>query len=203
MASIIEIDTQKGRDSNTNLLKLGFKSVLSYVSQDPDALITQDPMVARLIKGIFMVDEFHPRRFDWLRTLFSTINKGETYKFSHFYTVRESVSLFPLDFLNILFDESILNIETRNELLAYCDVEGTLLSQIDLEFLIEWCKEKNEVGIWKSIASGIQVLEKKVDNTYRLTTEAKEFLIASKKPTEILNCYAERIYKGELDWKTI
>ena len=66
--------------------------------------------------------------------------------------VGKTVTKFLEEFLNYLFDEKYLNSETRNNFTDVSEFEYSLFSKVDVEILINFCKERNDLEVWKSIA---------------------------------------------------
>ena len=184
---------QLSKNTVKYLLEYGLIACINFINQRLEVWKEYDIVIATVIKAIFSEDKFQSKRFDWLDTLFSTIRQEKLYDFPPLRIVRETVTMLTNDFLDYLYDDKYLDMDDRERLIELDNSGESILANVDTKLLIQWCNKQNNIKIWDTIASGIQVLEEDENHTCQLTAVAKEFLFQSPNPQQVLNRYIEFI----------
>lgn len=128
----------------------------------------------------------------WLDTIFSVVDKHYGYVHSFVNTIVTTVSLMPVAFFNRVFEGSEKQQNWRKSFIGHSDYQQSILSKIDVDVLIEWCKEKNDIRVWGPIASGIR-LWGEGDEGLTVSEPAFRLLEASPDPAVVLEVFAERV----------
>ena len=132
----------------------------------------------------------------WCEILFTAIAKNKIIgSLSSLHILHDTASLLPQRFLRYVFDDEYVDGETRNKILEFSQVSGSILSEIEPKILIEWCQKRSDPEIWESIAMGIKCLDYTGNHkTFKFSQVAKDFLDACPDPQSVLNCFAKSIY---------
>ena len=131
-----------------------------------------------------------------VKILFTAIAENKIIgSLSSLYILRDTVKLLPKRFLYYVFDDEYVDEETRNKILEFSQVTGSVLSEIKTKVLIEWCQQRNDPVIWETIAMGIKCLDFTGNHeVFKFSQVAKDFLDACPNPQTVLNCFAKSIY---------
>ena len=165
-------------ETPSKLLEYALKASIKLIGQDIQIWKDYDATIAKVIKATFTRNEFHSKRFDWLHALFSAINQENSVEFMQLKVVEVTVTKFPDDFLNFLFDDKYLNSETRYNFTDASEFDYSLFSKVNIETLIDFCKERNDTEVWKSIASSILVLYIFENERYKVNIGSKKILVS-------------------------
>ena len=133
---------------------------------------------------------------NWCEILFTAVSENKIIgPLSSLYLIRDTAMCLPNKFLNYVFDDNYINNETRNKILEFSQVSGSILSEIEPKILLEWCKQKNDPQIWETIAAGIKCLDHTENHEiFKFSQQAKDFLEVCPNSQEVLNCFAKSIY---------
>ena len=175
------------------LLEYGLIACINIINQDFKVWKEFDVVIAKVIEAIFSNKEFQSKKFDWLDALFFAIRQKKLYHFPPLRLVRETVTVLTEDFFDYLFDDKYLKQDERERLIELDNSGKSILANVDSKLLIQWCNTQNNKKVWDTIASGIQVIEEDEKQSYQLTAVAKEFLIKSPNPKQVLIRYIEFI----------
>ena len=175
------------------------------INQNLDDWKEFDALIANTIKNIFSDNLFQSKRFDWLDTLFTTLIRKNLTQYSQLKIVHETVNMILEDFLDYLFDDKYFDPDGRNRFVEMSSSEKSLFASVESDKLINWCKEKNDIEIWNTIALGIPVLNSESNQIYQLTEIAKKYLFESPERSQVLNSYIRVINRraelGEISTK--
>lgn len=130
----------------------------------------------------------------WLDSIFSVIDRHYGHVHSCESAIETTAMLMPEAFLNRVFEGSEEQQELR--LFFICDHgdRQSPLAKIDMDALIEWCRARNDINVWASIAAGISLWEKNEEQEGLTMSESSlRLLEAAPAPTVVLEVFAERI----------
>ncbi len=176
-------------------LKLGIQALTKNTENNPRSLDRYNDGIVELVKIFLQSNSSEELKYDWMRSFLSAINRCFNPKsFARDEVFKVVTTLIPRYFLDLLFDDEVVAKSIRESLLIEVD-NGLLLSELDIDTLIQWCNSQDSIEIWELIAFGLNCFEQdEVSTNYKFSTRAKKFLFESPCPERILGCFESRIY---------
>lgn len=126
-------------------------------------------------------------KLNWLDAIFSFVDHhGNIGKFKK--SIEITAAFMPEAFLNRFIEGFV-----ENSINKRCDRLEGMLSKIDIDVIIEWCKAKNNPQAWKIAAAGIELWS---ENSEQIQHSSLKLLEASPYPKVVLTSFAKRISIG-------
>ncbi|OOV86706.1 hypothetical protein [Oceanospirillum linum] len=183
-----------GKDEAQDVLgadwrKIGLQAAIQRLSRGHDNIgqMTKHYLES-VVKSALCFEENDAEKCEWLDAIFMFIDRN----YGHIHEFRDAIvttaSMLPEKFLDYLFDGT----ENRRFFISTDYDEQSLLSKINIDVLISWCREKSDTSIWRTIALGIELWSQEGNET-SLTKSAIQFLEAAPEPADILNVFSNRV----------
>ncbi|GEK51822.1 hypothetical protein [Vreelandella venusta] len=133
-------------------------------------------------------------KIEWLDTIFAVVDEhyGHIYAFEN--AIETTAELMPCAFLNRVFEGTEEEQDRRLFFIRHGGLLSSPLAKVDVGILIEWCRSRNDNGVWEAVAAGINLWSGNEDQrVVAMSASAIKLLEASPEPEEVLEVFAERI----------
>ena len=130
----------------------------------------------------------------WFDALFDAVDRRHGYLVAFNDSAHLSAKLMPCEFLDRVFIDDDEKRQKRFWFVECGAFRTPVLSGINVDTLITWCKARNDPDAWRVVASGLQIwISDGEDKTVRLGDAAIRFLEASPVPEDILKTIASKV----------
>lgn len=179
----------------SDLRRVGLRAAIQRLKRDHnDPGGSMDHRMGRVLGAALRFGDNDAEKLDWLDTLFAVVDERYGYIHAFENTIERTVALTPEAFLNRVFEGTEEEQRWRLFFIRHGGLRGSPLAKIDVEILIEWCRSRNDAGVWASVASGISLWSKDGDQgAVTMSESAIRLLEASPEPEAVLESFAERV----------
>ncbi len=175
------------------LIQIGFRAAIQILQKDTDdhgGLI--DDFMESVVVPALQSDRHEGRIEQWLDAVFYVIDKH--YGLVHDYrkTIQATVALIPEAFLSRLLADSKEQRCMRLFFMRGGVADTPLLSDVDIEILVDWCSSSDDPKVWAYVPHGLEIWSSSTEtkNT-TLREKAIKFLEAAPEPSVVLESFAE------------
>lgn len=154
---------------------------------------SSDYKMERVIGAALRYNGNEEDKVEWLDTIFSSIDEQYGYMLKFESVIQTTAASMPKEFLNRVFEGTEEQQRSRQCCIRDNDSRHPPLAKIDIDVLIEWCRDRNDTSLWGTVAGGISLWSKDGDQEeVRLSELAIKLLEASSEPEVVLEAFAER-----------
>ncbi|EBV4964778.1 hypothetical protein LV724_001788 [Salmonella enterica] len=179
-----------------DLRQTGLKAAtLRFYRNDSDRGGSTDYKMERVVDAALRFGGNEVEKQLWLDTIFSVVDKHYGYINTFENTIGTTAALVPEAFLNRIFEGSEEQQQRRLFFIRHGGLRRLPLSKINADVLIEWCRNKSDPGAWSTIASGIGLWPKNMNQQdgINLWDAALRFLENSPEPKAVLESFSEQV----------
>lgn len=184
-----------GGKLDVELKRLGLKAAtarLLRIQSDPDGAV--DYYIKRIIGAVLPADKSNEEVTKWLDTIFSVIDSTHGYLHGYAHSIRVTAEKMPQEFLDRVFP-SDKEIRKKRWFFINQDKKDQLpLDAIDIDVLIDWCRNRDDHEVWQVVASGIYPwMVNKSDELVDLSEAAMKLLESAPNKEHVLAAYSCKI----------
>lgn len=175
---------------------IGLRAAIQRLKGDHrDAGGSMDYHMERVVSSALRFDGNETEKLEWLDTLVADIDEHYGYIHAFESAVATTIKLMPGAFLNRIFEGTEKEQHRRLFFLRDEGLRESPLATTDVDVLIDWCRARNDNGVWAAIAAGISLWSKDEDQGGEVTISksAIKLLEASPKSEAVLEEFAERV----------
>ena len=178
------------------LRRIGLKAAIQRLQGDHrDASGSIDYSMERVVSSALRFDGNEAEKLEWLDTIVTVIDEHHGFVNAFESAIATTIELRPEAFLSHIFKGTEKEQRRRLFFLQDEGLRQSPLAKIDVDILIEWCRAKNDNGVWASIAAGISLWSANGDEegVVTISKSAIRFLEASPEPEAVLEAFADRV----------
>ncbi|MHA0878878.1 hypothetical protein [Enterobacter cloacae] len=175
------------------LLHIGLRAAIQVLQKDTDFrgnLV--DDFMESVVAAALQSAGNDELKNQWLDAVFSAIDRHYGYMHDYRKTIETTVELIPEAFLSRLLVDSEGQRCMRLFFMRGSIADTPLLSNVDIETLINWCSDSGDPSVWAHIPQGLELWVSIPDsNGTVLHKNAVKFLEAAPEPSVVLESIAD------------
>ncbi|EGE1469473.1 hypothetical protein DMY11_16875 [Escherichia coli] len=178
-----------------DLLQIGLKAAIQrFKREHNDSAGGMDYGMECVVGAILRLEGNEAGKLEWLNTIFAVVD--EQYGCIHSFedTIKMTAASMPEAFLSRIFEGTEEQQQRRIHFIHYDDVTESPIANIDVNVLIEWCLNRNDINVWAPLAKGIRLWSVGDDlDKVTMQVSAIRFLEAAPVPKAVLEEFAYRV----------
>ncbi|MBK5143864.1 hypothetical protein I2494_09055 [Budviciaceae bacterium BWR-B9] len=189
-------DKEKAVDVlGTDLRLVGLRAAIQRLRSDRnDPCESMDYDMKCVLGTALRFDGNEAEKLEWLDTIFSIVDKHYGYIHSFENVIGMTAALMPEAFLNRVFEGTEEQQQQRLLFICHDSLHRSPLANIDVNFLIEWCRARNDTSVWGSVSAGISLWSNDGElEAVTISESAIKLLEVSPEPEAILEAFAARV----------
>ncbi|WP_421254800.1 hypothetical protein [Aeromonas sp. 600282] len=198
-------DKERDRDVlGTDLRRIGLRAAIQIITRKHHNYSGSfDYRMDLVIQAALRFDGNEAEKLEWLDTIFAVVEKHHGYIHAFNRAINTTAGLMPEAFLNRILEGTEEQQRRRLFFIRHRGLLQSPLSKIDMDVLIEWCRARDNINAWESVAAGINLWKKNEEvEELEMSELALRLLEASPSPAIVLEIFAERVtpssYSGSL-----
>lgn len=174
------------------LRQVGLRAAIQVLQKETDDQSGfVDHFMESVVAAALQFDSHEGLKEHWLDAVFSAIDKHYGCLNDYRKTIQRTVALIPEAFLSRLFADSEDQRCMRSFFMRGGVSDTPLLSDVDIETVIDWCSKSNVTNVWTYVPQGLELWSKSHDKGRTILHEnAVKFLEAAPEPSMVLESFA-------------
>lgn len=175
--------------------QVGLRAAIQRIlrgGQDPGGSIDHD--MECVVGAALRFDGNETEKVELLNTIFAVVDEryGSIHAFEN--AIKTTVALMPEAFLNRCFEGTDEQLHRRLVFMRRGLLNGSPLAKVNVGTLIEWCRSRDDAGVWASVAEGICLWSNDGEQgAVTMSASAIRLLEAAPEPASVLEVFAERV----------
>lgn len=189
-------DKERDRDVlGTDLRRIGLRAAIQIITREHHNYSgSVGYRMDLVIQAALRFDGNEAEKLEWLDTIFAVVEKHHGYIHAFNRAINTTAGLMPEAFLNGILEGTEEQQRRRLFFIRHRGLRQSPLSKIDMDVLIEWCRARDNINVWESVAAGINLWEKDEEiEGLEMSELALRLLEASPVPVIVLEIFAERV----------
>lgn len=178
-----------------DLRRVGLRAAILRLPRDRSDLSgVSDHHMESVVGAALRFDGNEAEKLEWLDTIFSIVDEHYGYIHAFEDAIATTVALMPKAFLNRVFEGTKEEQHRRLFFIRHGGLRRSPLAEINVEFLIGWCQERNNDSVWALLASGIGLWSEDEGQGDAIIPEAAIRLLESApEPETVIEAFADRV----------
>lgn len=179
----------------SDLRLVGLRAAIQRIQRDHnDPGGSMDHDMERVVGAALRFNGNEAEKLEWLDTIFAVVDERYGYIHAFENAIETTVALAPEEFLHRVFESTEEEQHRRLFFIRHGGLRRSPLAKIDVDVLIEWCRARNDISVWVSVAAGISLWPEDGDpGAVTMSESALRLLEASPEPEAVLEAFAERV----------
>jgi hypothetical protein len=179
----------------SDLRLVGLRAAIQRIQRDHnDPGGSMDHDMERVVGAALRFSGNEAEKLEWLDTIFAVVDERYGYIHAFENAIETTVALAPEEFLHRVFESTEEEQHRRLFFIRHGGLRRSPLAKIDVDVLIEWCRARNDISVWVSVAAGISLWPEDGDpGAVTMSESAVRLLEASPEPEAVLEAFAERV----------